>query len=429
MSLMDRGEFGLAEAAEALDLSQRQVRRIQAAYRDRGAEGLVHGSRGRESPRRLSDDFRQRVVKLARERYRGCNQVHLTELLEENEGIVLSRMTVRRILAEVGIASPRTRRPACHRRRRERAASAGMLLQMDGSPHDWLESRGPRMCLQAAVDDASGEVHGAVFRAQEDAAGYLMVLKRVTKQYGVPIAVYHDRHTIFGSTKALSIEAQLQGRRREPSHVGRAFEDLGIRSIRAQTPQAKGRIERLFRTLQDRLVIALRLSNVASLEEANRKLPALIKDFNARFRVAPASPTVAYRPWPVELDRQRVFAFRYLRTVAGDNTISLQDRVVQLECGPGRYTYANRRVEVDERLDGSIAVFYQGIKLALTCAPVATPLLRSRGPSRPTQSVLREPPPPKSPAPATADSKPAHEARVPGPNHPWRHFKTRRAVS
>jgi hypothetical protein len=141
-------------------------------------------------------------VQLARKRYRGCNQVHLTELLAENEGIVLGRMTVRRILAEVRIASPKTRRPPRHRRRRERATAVGTLLQKDGSPHDWLEGRGPRMCLQAAVDDASGEVHGAVFRPQEDAAGYLMVLERVTKHYGIPIAVYHDRHTIFGSTKA-----------------------------------------------------------------------------------------------------------------------------------------------------------------------------------------------------------------------------------
>jgi hypothetical protein len=176
---------------------------------------------------------------------------------------------------------------------------------------------------------------------------------------------------------------------------------LGIRSIRAQTPQAKGRIERLFRTLQDRLVISLRLSNVVSLEEANRTLPVLIKDFNARFRVAPSSPTVAYRPWPVELDRQRVFSFRYLRTVAADNTISLQDRVVQLEHKPGRNTYASRRVEVDERLDGSIAVFYQDTQLAFTRAPVATPLLRSRGPSRPTQPLLGEPPAAKESGPTT----------------------------
>jgi hypothetical protein len=256
-----------------------------------------------------------------------------------------------------------------------------------------------------------------------------MVLDQVTRSYGVPVAVYHDRHTIFGSTKAISIEAQLQGRRREPSHVGRAFEDLGIRSVAAQSPQAKGRIERLFGTLQDRLVIGLRLSNVSSLEGANLRLPALIKEFNQRFRVHPSSPRSAYRPWPAELDRRRVFAFRYQRTVAADNTIRLQDQTVQIEQGTGRRTYAGRRVEVDERLDGSIAVFYQGSQLAVTEAPPTAPLLRSRGASRLTRSETIAASESMRPVIAPAPPKSSRRPSIPGPNHPWRRFDSKASPS
>jgi transposase len=165
MSLMDRGEYTVSQAAVVLGVSERQVWRIRAAYREEGAAGLIHGNRGREANRRCSSEVRRQVVELAgSEQYRGCNQVHLTELLAKREGIELARSTVRRILAEVGIESPRRRkRRRHHRRRRERSPEQGMLLQMDGSSHDWLEGRGPRLCLLAGIDDATGEVHGAAF--------------------------------------------------------------------------------------------------------------------------------------------------------------------------------------------------------------------------------------------------------------------------
>ena len=262
MSLMDRGKLRVSEAATLLGMSERQVWRLRAAYREEGATGLIHGNRGRTSDRRVESEERRRIVELAEgNTYKGCNQLHFTQLLAEREGIRLGRSTVRRILTEAGIESPKKRRPARHRRRRVRSAERGMLLQIDGSPHDWLEERGPRLCLRAGIDDATGEIHGATFRDQEDAAGYLEgTCGQVARYHGIPMGVYHDRHTIFGSKKAVSIEAQLAGRRREPSHVERAMQDLGIRSIAARSPQAKGRIERLLETLQDRLVVGLRFS-------------------------------------------------------------------------------------------------------------------------------------------------------------------------
>jgi hypothetical protein len=174
----------------------------------------------------LDVGIRQQVIALAG-KYAGCNQVYLTELLAEREGMTLSRSAVRQIRREAGIASPRTRRAPKHRKRRERYPRAGMLLQIDGSPHDWLEGRGPRLSLVAAIDDATGEVHGAVFREQEDAAGYLALVEQVAATYGIPLAVYHDRHGIFGQ---LPLTQDPLGRRNEPTQVERVLQELGIGS-------------------------------------------------------------------------------------------------------------------------------------------------------------------------------------------------------
>src|SRR5947209_2617030 len=195
---IDRGLVQVAEAAQVLALSERQVQRLLAAYRTTGAAALAHGNRGRQPVHTLAEEVRERVVALARGPYAGCNQVHLTELLAEREGLVVSRATVRRILTAAGVPSPRTRRAPRHRRRRERYPQAGMLVQLDGSSHAWLEERGPRLCLHASIGDATGEVVGAVFRPTEDSAGYLALLEQIVRCSGRPLALYHDRHGIFG---------------------------------------------------------------------------------------------------------------------------------------------------------------------------------------------------------------------------------------
>jgi transposase len=176
---VDRGMVHVAEAAQVLEMSERHVLRLLAAYRREGAAALAHGNRGRQPAHTTPAAIREQVVALTRDRYAGVNQVHLAELLAEREGVLLSRSTVRRILGEVGIGSPRTRRAPKHRSRRERYPQEGMLLQMDGSPHAWLEKRGPRLCLLAAVDDATGAVHAVTFRQQEDAHGYLILLRQL----------------------------------------------------------------------------------------------------------------------------------------------------------------------------------------------------------------------------------------------------------
>jgi len=261
------------EAAEVLGLSPRQVRRILAAYRKEGAQALAHGNWGRKPCNTLDESLKKRVVELAQSTYAGCNVQHFTELLAERENITLSRSSIRLILLGAGIKSPRKRRAPKHRSRRERYPQEGMLLQIDGSYHDWLEGRGPYLTLVGAIDDATGKVPYALFRDEEDAQGYVLLLRQIVAEHGIPEALYHDGHGIFERSKREleTIEEQLKGKG-NPTQFGRIMEELGIISITALSPQAKGRIERLWGTFQDRLVSELRIAGASNADEANKVL-------------------------------------------------------------------------------------------------------------------------------------------------------------
>ena len=367
-------------AAELLGWSERHVRRMLARYRAEGAEALAHGNRGRESERRIQQGQRSRIVSLARGPYAGVNQQHLSELLNEREQISVSRSTLRRILADAGIASPRPhRRRRRHRLRRERYPQEGMLVQIDGSRHDWLEGRGPRMTLLAAIDDATGKLLGAVFRPQEDAQGYFLLLRQITERHGRPLALYRDRHTIFeGQKKKLTIEEQLQGRP-DSTQFGRLLTELDIRSIAAWSPQAKGRVERLFGTLQDRLVSELRLHKVSTLQQAQTFLDPFLPNFNKRFAVPAAESGTAFRNLPRAFNPDTVFVFKFDRIVSADNTVSLADHCIQLEPDTHRVSYARARVQLHIRMDGSLAVYFGQRCLKTTTAPAHAPQLRLRG--------------------------------------------------
>ena len=294
---VEKGKVVIREAAEILGVCERQGWRLLAAYRKEGAAGLAHVNRGRKPVHRLGEEVRKQVVELAQKKYEGFNHQHLTEFLGEREGLVLSRSSVRRILLEAGMRSPKKRRSPRHRRRRERYAKEGMLLQIDGSRHDWLEGRGPWLTLISSIDDATGKVPFALFREQEDAQGYFLLLWEVGRKKGIPLALYHDRHGIFERSPLdppATLEEQLGGQ--EPTtQFGRLMKELGIESIPSRSPQAKGRVERLFKTFQDRLVSELRLAGARSLEEANRVLKGFLPRFNRRLRsprLRPDGPTV-----------------------------------------------------------------------------------------------------------------------------------------
>ena len=375
------GQLTAAQAAEVLDLSERQVRRLLAAYRKEGAAALAHGNRGRKPVHRISEEVRTQVISLATTTYRGCNYQHLRDLLAEREGIRLSRASVRRILHAAGVSSPRKQRRRLHRRRRTRYAQEGMVVQIDGSHHAWLGERGPWLTLLAAIDDATGKLVAAVFRQQEDAAGYFLLLHQLVQQHGRPLALYHDRHGIFAqtstATEAETLKEQLAGKQ-DPTQFGRLLEELEITSIAAHSPQAKGRVERLFGTLQDRLVVELRLAGASTLQQANQVLADYLPRFNTQFAVPPAQAGSAYRPWAAQRGAQEVFCFKYLRTVGLDNVVSFARHRLQIEPDPQRRSYARAEVEVHEGLDGSLAVYYGQRCLLTSPAPAGAADLRAR---------------------------------------------------
>lgn len=418
------GQSSVVQAAGLLALSERHVWRLLAAYRREGAATLAHGNRGRKPARAVRTETKERVWELAQGTYAGLNHCHLTEVLKEREGIHLSRSTLRRILLANGVRSPRRRRPPKHRSRRERYPQEGMLLQIDGSKHDWLGGRGPHLTLVGAIDDATGTVPYALFREQEDAQGYFLLLQGILQGKGLPLALYSDRHSIFqvNPKQRETLQEQLSGKR-PLTQFGRALDELGIHPIFALSPQAKGRIERLWGTLQDRLVSELRLAAGAStLEEANRVLWAYLPRFNSRFGVPAAKEGLAYRkPEPTRC-LEEVLCFKYQRTVAADNTVSFGRHTLQL-IPEGRLSYTHARVEVQERLDGSLVVVYQGQVVATREAPPHAVTLRARTGARglPHSTTLAVPDTRNSDNGAKKGPQTTHNAPgKPAPDHPWR---------
>lgn len=414
------GRITAGEAADVLGLSLRHVRRILAAYRKEGAAALAHGNRGSKPHNALDDELKRRVLELAQSTYAGCNTQHFTELLAEWEGIAVSRSAVRLILLGVGLRSPRKRRPPKHRSRRERYPREGMLLQIDGSRDDWLERRGPYLSLIGAIDDATGKAPYGLFRAEEDAQGYTLLLRHIVENHGVPEALYHDGHGIFERSRKEpeSLEEQLAGRRK-PTQFGRMMEELSIISITSLSPQARGRIERLWGTFQDRLKSELRIAGARTIEEANRVLWNFLPRFNERFAVPAREPDLAYRPVPDGFNPDEVFCFKYERSVGRDNVVRFGGHRLQIMPANGRLSYVKAHVEVHERMNGSLAVYYKGQCLLTRSAPPEAPVLRIRNSGRfiPGASDARN----LASCAATQTAKPrTGRLYKPAPDHPWR---------
>ena len=407
ISRLAAGELGVTEAARALRLSERSIRRLRARMAGDGPAGLVHGNRGRAPSNRRSEETRARIVELAVGRYAGVNDSHLSELLAEREGITISRAALRRLLRGAGRAAPRRRRPPGHRSRRDRRPREGMLLQTDGSRHDWLGDRGPRLTLVGMIDDATGRVTGATFREQEDSAGYLEVLAATLRRHGVPGAIYHDRASIFEPplTTPLTLEEQLIDAR-VPTQLGRAFAELGIGSISAHSPQAKGRVERLWGTLQDRLVAELRLAGIDDRDGANTFLARYLPRHNRRFTVPAADPEPAWRRLPKGTRIERICCFKYRRTVSRDGTVRAGAMILQLPAGENGRSRAGQRVELHLRLDGRLVVWDGERELVAAPAPLEAVQLRALHHARVETGT-------KPPSAASAMVPPS-------PGHPWR---------
>lgn len=417
LTMVIEGGYSTREAAELLGLSRRHVLRLKKGLREEGPGALSHGNRGRKPSHAIAEELRKEVLRLAGHLH-DYNHTHLQEVLQEEHGITLSRRSVARVLTAAGLRSPRRRRSRRHRSYREPSPKEGMLLQVDGSYHDWLEGRGPKLVLLGAVDDATSEIVHAVFREQEDAQGYFMLLRDSARKKGLPLAWYSDRHGIFSKNgkEEWTLAEELAGRR-EPTQVARALEELGINLILAHSPQAKGRVERCWGTLQDRLVKELRKAGACTLADANRVLRSYLPRFRKRFAHEPADPVPSYRPLTKDVDLAGVCSFHYVRRVANDNTVRLEERLLQIPPGPGGRSFAGCQVQLQERLDGSLAVLHKGLLIARSTAPASSttlkPRRRNRGRELPPRDRRIQPAKPTRPTNPVTKSTSTQA-------HPWR---------
>jgi len=373
------GALTLCQVTKALGVSYRQAKRLKAKVKAEGVAGLVHGNRGRPPHNRAQEPLRARVLALSKERYFDFNDSHFTELLGEQEGIALCRETVRRWRRGAGVPPKRKHKPPKHRTRRPRKEAEGLMMLWDGSPHQWFGKDYPACCLMAAIDDATSKVLAAFFCPAETSWAYLKLLEQVALHWGVPASVYQDRHgTLKRNDDHWSLAEELSGRQ-APTQVGAALEGFGITPIFALSPQAKGRIERLFRTFQDRLTASLRLADITAISAANAYLEAgFLEAHNVRFAQAAAPPEPVWGKAPKPSERERILSLCYPAKVSPDNAVRLDGMILDIPPGPHKRSYAKLPVEVRQLLDGRWRVYYRERVIAQAPATQIAELTRTR---------------------------------------------------
>jgi transposase len=388
------GRLSVGEASRLLQLSERQVQRLKRRYRPDSVDWVRHGNRGRPMPWALPLPQKQLILTLACGKYQGFNDSHLAEKLRAEENLSVSRETVRRILRAAQLASPQKRRPRQYRSRRPARPRFGMMALTDASRHDWLEGRGPVLTLIGFQDDATGQILAAHFqREAENTVGYLRALHTMIATHGVPLSLYRDRHSIFQRNDPhWTLAEQLAGKQ-APTQLGRALEQLGIEQIPAYSPQAKGRIERAWRTCQDRLVSELRLARATTLAQANAVLARFCADYNQRFARPAADSARDFRSLPRRFDLARCLALHYRRVVAADHTVTLGAHAIALPALPGGRGYAGETVELAHHLDGRLHV-YRG-NTVLLALPLPLAEYADRRPAPITSAQKRKTPTPR----------------------------------
>lgn len=389
-------------AAVILGLSERQVGRLVNAVRKEGERGIVHKSRGRPSNRKLSEDVRVKIIELYKEQYHDFGPTLATEKLKEIDEISISEETLRKWLIKEGLWKKKRKRKE-HRQWRERKECFGEMVQMDGSHHDWLEGRGPELVLMGYIDDATSKVF-ARFYDYEGTVPAMDSFKQYVEKNGLPQSIYVDKHSTYKSQGKLTIEEELAGLEEPMSQFERALEELGVEVIHAHSPQAKGRVERLFGTFQDRVVKEMRLKGIKSKEESNEFLEWYLSVYNKRFCVLPANDTDVHVGLPKSFDLDSYLCIKTERTIRKDNTISLDSRLYQIE-----ETVRTKKVTVEERVDSSLRITNNGGQLKYR-------QIEERPKSETTEKTLKP-----------------RERYIPPKDHPWREWqnqgKNQRRVS
>jgi transposase len=386
------GVIKQVNAAEILSVSDRQIRRIVKRIRGEGDRGVIHKSRGRPSNRKIPDQLKDKVIKLYRTSYKDFGPTLASEKLLERDGVRISDETLRGWLIEAGDWK-KARKRRRHRQWRERKGHRGEMVQIDGSHHAWFEDRGPECVLMGYIDDATGGVFGR-FYDYEGTMPAMDSFKRYIRKRGLPLKVYLDKHSTYKSTAKPTIEEELDGV--EPlSEFERALKELGVEVSHAHSPQAKGRIERLFRTFQDRVIKEMRLRGVKTIEEGNEFLEEYLPLYNKRFSVRPREKDDVHRPLPRGMDLNAILCIKTERTLRNDFTVAHNHKLYQIEDA----TKASK-VIVQDRMDGSMRITYQG--RALRFKEITERPIREN-----KQSVVTR----------------RRKTYIPPADHPWRRFK------
>jgi len=388
-------EITRQQARILLGITDRQLRRAINKFKTDGLRSVIHGNTGRVPANRTAAAVREDLAALAGPagEYHDFNTCHLQELLAARNQITIGRSTLDRLLYETGVRKRKRSRPRRVFGRRERMPREGEMLLTDASQHDWLEERDSRfdkICLLGAVDDATGAIKHLRFWPTESQAGYITMMREITITFGIPMSLYHDRHTILVSPKEQTIEDEL-ARRQPMSQFQAILSQLGTESIKAFTPQAKGRIERLWKTLQDRLIKEMRLASINTMEEANAFLPAFIERYNTKFAVAPRDSEPAWEPAP-NLDLPYFFAAKEVRTVKEDHTISIDGKTLLLARRRGDPSLSGQSVQVHTTPEGDIFVYSSRRRLEYTKidAPLTRPASSAKRRQRPNSENLRD---------------------------------------
>ena len=341
-----------AQAAQQLGISIRQVKRLCRRLREQGASGLISKRRGMPSNRRIAGEVREQTMALVRQHYADFGPELAREYLASQHGFAHSTETLRGWMIAAGLWKPKTRRAKRVHPPRPRREHLGELVQIDGSHHAWFEERGAKCCLTAFIDDATGRVLAARFDPTETTQGYLGVLRSHIEQHGVPLALYSDRHSIF--TKHDSEDGV-------PTQFERALLQLNIEPICANSPQAKGRVERLFQTLQDRLVKGMRLAGISDIDKANAWLSEYLAQHNQRFAVAPKDEADMHRPWLGGPDKlANICALHHQRQLSAQLSCRFEGQVLQVEAGQVQAPKARAMVDIAQHRDGRLELSYRG---------------------------------------------------------------------
>ena len=328
------GKCTVKQVANALGLSERRVKQIKKEVKENGVKSIQHGNRGRKPKNTIPDEVRKKILELRSSYdYELSNFMHFQELLKERENIDISYSSLYKILKNAGIKSPKKHRKSKLHHRRKRKACEGMMLQADGTPFDWFEN-GQQYSLHGFIDDATGKITGLYMCKNECLFGYLEVLRQTLENYGIPLSLYPDKFSVFFPPKKvddhITIEEQLNGRQKGITQFGRIVEELGIEMFPASSPQAKGRIERLWETLQSRLLTEFRINKIKTIEQANNFLIAYIPKYNAKFAIQPLNTTSVFLKLPKKYDLDELLCVKFERTIDNAGVFSLNNSKFQI---------------------------------------------------------------------------------------------------